>query len=150
MIRNDTEHKKAVDRIVAERTHIDALRKELEAKGLAPDEVKRALDPILSFHMQLVEEVEAYEQLQRGEFGGLINLHGIGQLLISLRIHRGMTQRELAGKLDVHDSQVSRDERNEYHGITVGRATRILEILGVQLVSTIEVAEPPEPQRIAV
>ena len=150
MIRNDAEHKKAVDRIVAERTHLDALRKELEAKGLAPDEVKRALDPIQSFHMQLVEEVEAYERLQRGEFGDFTNLHGIGQLLISLRIHRGMTQRDLAAKLGVHESQVSRDERNEYHGITVDRASRILEILGVQVRSRVEVVEPPEPLQIAV
>ena len=150
MIRNDAEHKKAVDRIVAERTHLDALRKELEAKGLAPDEVKRALDPIQSFHMQLVEEVEAYERLQRGEFGDFTNLHGIGQLLISLRIHRGMTQRDLAAKLCVHESQVSRDERNEYHGITVDRASRILEILGVQVRSRVEVVEPPEPLQIAV
>jgi hypothetical protein len=29
--------------------------------------------------------------------------------------------------------QVSRDERNEYHGITVDRASRILDALGVQL-----------------
>jgi len=48
-----------------------------------------------------------------------------------------MSQRELASLLGVHDSQVSRDERNEYHGITVERATMILEAMGVTLTSTI-------------
>jgi hypothetical protein len=33
------------------------------------------------------------------------------------------------------ESQVSRDERNEYHGITVERVSRILDALGVQLTS---------------
>lgn len=144
MIRNDTEHQNAVARIRAERERIDSTRKVLESQGLMPDEVKRALDPLMSFHLQLVEEVEAYEQLQRGEFGTLINLHGVGRLLISLRIYSGLTQRDLAARLGIHESQVSRDERNEYHGITVGRATRILEILGARVSSTVEAVEPPE------
>jgi transcriptional regulator with XRE-family HTH domain len=42
---------------------------------------------------------------------------------------------ELATLLGVHESQVSRDERNEYGSITVERASRILEALGVELVS---------------
>jgi DNA-directed RNA polymerase specialized sigma subunit len=150
MIRNDTEHQKAVARIRAERERMESLRNVLESQGLMPDEVKRAIDPLMSFHLQLVEEVEAYEQLQRGEFGKLINLQGIGRLLIALRIYRGLTQRELAAKLEIHESQVSRDERNEYHGITVGRATRILEILGARVSSTVETMDPPESERLAV
>ena len=43
-----------------------------------------------------------------------------GHLLISLRIAKGISQRELAKRLNVHESQVSRDERNEYFGITLG------------------------------
>ena len=39
---------------------------------------------------------------------------------------------------DVNESQVSRDERNEYHGITVDRASRILDALGVSLKSAFE------------
>jgi transcriptional regulator with XRE-family HTH domain len=36
---------------------------------------------------------------------------------VALRIATGLTQRQLAETLGVHESQVSRDERNEYHGI---------------------------------
>lgn len=53
------------------------------------------------------------------------------------RLAAGLTQRELAAKLQVDESQVSRDERNEYHGVSVDRAVRILDALGVQLVSEI-------------
>jgi ribosome-binding protein aMBF1 (putative translation factor) len=48
-----------------------------------------------------------------------------------------MSQRELAAKLEVHESQVSRDERNEYHGITVERVIKILDALGVKLQTSV-------------
>lgn len=150
MIRNDSERSKAVARIKAEKDRIEAMRKSLIAEGLKPNEVKRALDPLISFHLQLVEEVEAYESLKKGEFGEFTNLKGIGRLLISLRIYQGMSQRDFAAKIGVHESQVSRDERNEYHGITVGRLVMILDILGATVSSTVDVALPPDPGRIAV
>ena len=90
--------------------------------GLTASEIKRATDPIQSFHLQLEEEVQSYERLKRGEFDELSDLRGLGHLLISLRVARGLTQRELAERLGVHESLVSRDERNEYHGITLDRA----------------------------
>jgi transcriptional regulator with XRE-family HTH domain len=52
-----------------------------------------------------------------------------------------LTQRQLAERLGVHESQVSRDERNEYHGITLERAARILEALHAQVHSRVEVSE---------
>jgi transcriptional regulator with XRE-family HTH domain len=88
---------------------------------------------VRSFHEQLKEEVASYERLQRGEFDELHNFEGLGRLLVALRIAQGLTQRELAERLGVHESQVSRDERNEYHGVTVDRANRILDALGVDV-----------------
>ncbi len=149
MIRNDTEHKKAIERIAAERERIEALRHQLEIAGLDAGEVSRAIEPIQSLHLQLIEEVGEYERLKRGEFADLVNFHGVGRLLVSLRIHRGLTQREFADRLGVHESQVSRDERNEYHGITVSRAARLLEILGVRLHTTVETVGPHDRELMA-
>jgi DNA-binding XRE family transcriptional regulator len=106
--------------------------------GLKADEVKRAMDPLRSFNLQLEEEVEAYERLKRGDLGELENLHGLGRTLVALRIALGLTQRQLAERLGVNESQVSRDERNEYQGITVDRASRILDALGVTLKSAFQ------------
>ncbi len=138
MIRTNTELQKAQSRLKAEKNRISSQRKSLQAEGLTKSEIKRALDPFESFHLQLAEEVEAYERLQRGEFSDLTNLQGLGRLLVSLRIHRGLSQRELAAKLDVHETQVSRDERNEYHGITVSRAAGILEALDAHLTTSVK------------
>src|SRR5271154_2378231 len=116
MIRNDNEYEEAVNRIKEEKKRMAAERERLAKEGLAPAEIKRALDPMRSFHMQLEEEVEGYEKSKRGEFEELLNFQRMGRMLIALRIHRGFSQRELAEKLGVHESQVSRDEGNEYNG----------------------------------
>lgn len=137
MIRNEGEYKEAVQRLKDEQDRLAAYHAELEKSGLAPDSIKRAMDPLRSFHLQLAEEVEYYERLKRGDPGALHNLHGLGRFLVGLRIAAGLSQRELAAKLQVDESQVSRDERNEYHGVSVDRAVRILDALGVQLVSEI-------------
>ena len=138
MIRNEAEYKQAVRRVAEEATRIKAERTRLQAMNLSKEEVKRALDPVRSFHEQLNEEVASYERLMRGEFEELRNFEGVGQMLIALRIAKGVSQRELAERLGVHESQVSRDERNEYHGVTIERAGRILEALRVELRSVVE------------
>jgi DNA-directed RNA polymerase specialized sigma subunit len=138
MIRNETEYREAVARLKEERDRLDVHRRALREAGLSADEVKRVCDPMESFHLQLKEEVEAYERLTRGEFGAFQNLRGIGQLLVGLRIAQGLSQRELAQRLGVHESQVSRDERNEYFNVTIERATRILDALNVELRTTVE------------
>lgn len=148
MIRNETEYQEASARLADERNRLAEHRTRLKETGLSDEEVKRVIDPMESFHLQLKEEVESYERLKRGEFDDLDNLRGLGHLLISLRIAQGMSQRELARRLDVHESQVSRDERNEYFGITLERAIKILDALNVRLHSKVEI-EPPRTAAIA-
>lgn len=138
MIRNEAEYQEALARLGEERERLETHRAHLRTLGLNDEELKRALDPLRSFHLQLDEEVQSYERLKRGDMGELLNLHGLGHLLVALRIARGLTQRELAGRLGVHESQVSRDERNEYHGVTVERASRILDAMDVRLKSLFE------------
>jgi len=138
MIRNEAEYKEAVQRLADEQTRLKEQRSKLAELDLGKEEIKRVLDPIRSFHEQLKEEVESYERLKRGEFDELRNFEGVGRLLTALRIAQGLSQRELAERLNVHESQVSRDERNEYHGVTVERVNRILEVLGAEVRSIVE------------
>jgi len=144
MIRNEAEYKEAVERLTAEHDRLADHRVRLNAVGLSDDEVKRVVDPMESFHLQLAEEVESYEQLKRGEFEELENFRGFGPLMISLRIAQGISQRELAQRLSVHESQVPRDERNEYFGITLDRAMKVLDALNVLLRSKVEINTPHE------
>ena len=135
MIRNENEYQEAARRLSDERARLVEHEARLVKAGLAADEITRALEPLQSFGLQLSEEIESYERLKRGDLGEMENLHGLGRTLVAARIALGMSQRELAERLGVHESQVSRDERNEYHGITVDRVTRILDAMGLAMVS---------------
>jgi ribosome-binding protein aMBF1 (putative translation factor) len=149
MIRNEAEYQEASTRLAQESERLHEHRMRLKEPGLKDPEIKRVIDPLESFHLQLREEVEAYERLRRGEFEDLDNLlHGLGQLLITSRIAQGLSQRDLARCLGVHESQVSRDERNEYFGITRERAVTILDALSARLKTHIEI-EPLTPSSMA-
>jgi len=110
----------------------------LEGLALGPAEVERAMGPALSFHAGLVEEVAWYERVCRRDFETIHSLSAIGRLLIAARIANGLTQQDLAQRLGVSSAQVSRDERNEYHGITVERAQLILDHLGERLTARLD------------
>ncbi len=130
MIKTQREYEEAKARIEQDKELAAVQRRRLEEAELSPEEIERGMEPLLSFHAQLVEEVEWYERIRERDFTILSNLSNLGRLLIALRIANGLTQRELARRLEVNESQISRDERNEYYGITLEKALRILEALG--------------------
>lgn len=129
MIRNETEYQDALERLEQDKRIEAQQRDALNKSSLTPEEVERGMQPLLSFHAQLEEEIDWYEKVRRWEFPVISRLTQLGQLLIALRIAKGITQHELAERLGVSESAVSRDERNEYHGITIERAQRILNAL---------------------
>jgi DNA-binding Xre family transcriptional regulator len=133
VIRNEREYREALSRLKRDGEVITNQRQALVESGLSEEEVDRGLGPLLSFQAQLEEEVEWYERARRREFKVSHDVRDIGYMLIALRIANGLTQKELAEKLGVSEAMVSRDERNEYHGITVERAQRILDAMGETL-----------------
>src|SRR5438105_3871232 len=108
MIRNEMEYQDALRRLQEGKSHLKAQEGELEKLGLPKAEVRRGIAPLRCFHDQLREEVQSYERLRRGDRKELANYRNLGQLLIALRIASGVSQRQLAERLDVHESQVSR------------------------------------------
>ena len=144
MIRNQKEYDEAQRRVQVDEAFIAEQKKTLETMGLSPEEVERAMQPALSFHAQLIEEVEWYDRVRQRDFDTIKSLTAIGRLLIAVRIANGLTQKDLADRLGVSEAQVSRDERNEYHGITIERAQRTFDALKAQISMTVE-KEQKEP-----
>ena len=138
MIRTEREYQYIVQRLEQECEYIKLQREKLQELGLTEEDVSRAMEPTLSFHEQLKDEVEYYEKIKRGDFNALINLQGLGKLLIGIRISLGISQSELSKRLNVSEAQVSKDERNEYHGISVEKAQRTLDALGVTVMTKVE------------
>lgn len=147
MIRNEAEYQEALRRMRRDGEVAELQRTALVEKRLAPDEIAAVMEPLLAFHAQLAQDVEWYENVRRRNFEVINRLTSIGRLLIALRIANGLPQKELAARLGVSEAVVSRDERNEYHGISVERAQRILDALQATVSVRVEDAQAPTPAR---
>src|SRR4051812_16666609 len=113
MIRSEEEYQTTHLKLTEAKKHLAAQDEELARAGIEETQRKRALDPMRSFMLQLEDEMSTYEKLKRGEVGEIINLRELGRTLVALRIVASITQRELAKRLNVDESQISRWERNE-------------------------------------
>lgn len=129
MIRTEAEYQAAKKEAAARQDRLHAYRQKLVADGLSADELKRALGPLQTFALDMNDEIERYERLRSGDTGEIAKIRELGKILIALRISKNMTQRELAARLGVDESQVSRDERHEYHGAKIERVSRVLAAL---------------------
>lgn len=129
MIRNEREYRHTLKEIQVREQQRAKLNQDYIEQGLDSDTIKRLLDPAECFLLDLKEEAQEYQNLKQGKLGKFMDLRHLGKYLIKLRIARGVTQRQLAELLNVKESLVSRDEHNEYHGITVERAMKLIEVL---------------------
>ena len=139
MIKTEKEYIKAKKRLAAEFQSIEEQNNKMKTAKMTIEQIHLVLEPLTSFTLQLKEEIEEYENIKRGQFNVLKNLSGIGRLLVAIRIAKGMKQKELAAELDVKEAQVSRDERNEYHGASVQKIDKVLLALGIKMTSKVDV-----------
>ena len=140
MLKNEAEYRRAVEEVTQQRGRLQQQTDRLRGEGLSDEQVRVAMEPLWAYHRQLAADIERYERIKRGEFDVLRNLERLGELLIAVRIYLGLTQAELAERLGVEPSVVRRDERNEYHGVTLERAAKILNVMGVELRTSVEVS----------
>jgi transcriptional regulator with XRE-family HTH domain len=133
MIRSESEYRDALSRSAKAAGQLVHHSRELSDKGLSPGEIENNVALMVGLQEDLQGDITRYEKYREGDLTGLKSLREIGDLLIAARIARGLSQRDLAEKLGIHESQVSRDERNEYQGISCERATQVLEVLSVDL-----------------
>src|SRR5260370_3224044 len=133
IIHTESQYQRSLATVRESRKVLEEKKKQLVAKGLTPQQIKRVLDPTRSFLQDIEWEVKWYERAKRGEILPDENLESLGRTLIALRIACGMTQTELAKRLDITQAQVSQDESDEYHAISVERAQKILSVFGAHL-----------------
>lgn len=138
MIKNEKDYQKARSKLKDEQDAIDKTRLELKKEGLTDEQVKRVLDPMISFRLQLEEEVHTYEQIKRGNIAAIENFDGLGRSLIAMRISAGKSQKELADVLGMEQSNLCRLERNEYFGAKPDLIAKIIAALGYKAKITFE------------
>jgi predicted XRE-type DNA-binding protein len=134
MIRTEQEYKKLKAKVEEQEKFLQEERKKLESQGYTEQMISIAIGFAENFHANDKREVEEYERVIRGEFDPYTcRLGEIGAHLIKLRLWRGLSQSELANRMGVSNSQVSRDERYEYSGASMERIQQVLKALDVEL-----------------
>jgi DNA-binding XRE family transcriptional regulator len=142
MIKTQREYEHAQRTLEQWRASGEKLRASIEAAGLSPEHVETGMAPHLTMQDQMQGELDWYDNARKGTIRPLPTLARIGLCLIALRIANGLSQRQLAERLGVNEAQVSKDEKNEYHGISVDRAQRIIDAMGGSVTVAVS-AEPP-------
>ncbi len=133
LITTETQYRRTKGTVeMSEKGFIDQAE-QLAKEGRTPEQIKRTLSPFKSQIYDMKADVAWYENAKKGIFQPLETLEEFGRYLIALRLASGLTQTELAEKLNVSQAAVSQDEDNEYHGISVERAQKIMEALGAKL-----------------
>ncbi|WP_037289493.1 helix-turn-helix domain-containing protein [Saccharibacillus sacchari] len=140
MIKTEAAYRKAISKLKEDLAFIQQEKDRFQALGLNDEQIERAIEPQIAFHEQMKEEVAYYERIKRGEFAPIWNLSEIGRTLIAYRIYIGLSQQELAARLNISETQVSRDERNEYYGATTERIQAVMQAMGMRVVSKVELA----------
>jgi DNA-binding Xre family transcriptional regulator len=146
MIKTEREYEETLKRLTAMHGATERQRASLKAAGFSPEHIELAVQPLLAMQDQMQGELNWYDRARHGDIIPLPNLRRIGLSLIALRIAKGLTQRQLAERLGVNEAQVSKDEKNEYAGISVERVQRIIDALegSVTVAVSTERRESPE------
>jgi transcriptional regulator with XRE-family HTH domain len=144
MIRSHSDFIDASAQYEMSRDRLAKYREELRCKGLSPQEIEIAVGPMVSASEQQHADLACYQRIRAGDLSEFRDLRSLGALLIAARIAKGQSKRDLAEKMGVHESQVSRDERNEYQGISLERVAQILDALGVEIQLQARILPPVE------
>jgi hypothetical protein len=137
MIRNEESYKNQLQNVSQMRERFNTQAEALKTQGMSDDEITTLMEPQQAILAGLDEEILAYEKAKNGDVEPMNNLAGIGYFLIILRIASGMTEADLASKLGITEEEVMQRERNDYHGITVSEADKIINATGAKIVSEI-------------
>jgi HTH-type transcriptional regulator / antitoxin HipB len=93
----------------------------------------------------LKQEITEYEELKSGRIAvfQIESFNDLPTALIKARIASGMTQKELAEKIDTQEQQIQRYEANHYHAISFDRLIKIVGALGISFKHSVEIEIEP-------
>jgi HTH-type transcriptional regulator/antitoxin HigA len=110
--------------------------KELECQeGVHPLMKKLQIDGVKSQIKDFENDIQEYEHLKKGDVKFLFanSLESFQLALIKTRIIKGLTQAELAAKVDLQEQQIQRYEACNYSTATITRLSMIAEALEMNI-----------------
>lgn len=133
LIKNQRDCAKRIQEIKEYEKQISQSTELLINIGLTPDQINGHLSSLNGVVEDLQKEVNEYNDLKNKTKTPCGDITGIGEILIKTRIYLGLTQKELADKMRIDETQISRYERSNYRGINLTRFLEIIEALEVDI-----------------
>lgn len=133
LIRNDKECKTAQERLEALRAQVQKISADLAKRNLDDQTVSLATAAQRVMADEMEWDITLYKRLKAGELEAVPDFEPEerGKALICLRLVKGWSQRQLADALGVSEAVLSRDEHNEYRGVSMEKYAKVLRALGV-------------------
>ncbi|MDP2955719.1 MAG: helix-turn-helix transcriptional regulator [Longimicrobiales bacterium] len=131
MIRSEAECRKAKEDLARAEVLLDEERAHWLREEMAQDEAFAMTAPLRLRTAEMRDEIGLFERIRTGDLSMFVGIEHVGAALVAARIARGLSQREFAELVEVHESQVSRDERNEYQGVGRERMSDLMRKLGL-------------------
>ncbi|WP_310487809.1 helix-turn-helix transcriptional regulator [Chamaesiphon sp. VAR_69_metabat_338] len=88
---------------------------------------------------ELHQEIAEYDLLKSGQVNqfSIESFQDLPAVTIEARIAAGLTQKELAEKIGVHEQQIQRYEANNYHAVGFDRLQKVMSALDIRIAKTI-------------
>lgn len=92
-------------------------------------------DALVSQITDIEAEISEYEMLKSGQvaFTERFSLAELPRVLVQARIAKGLSQTDLAAKLDMKPQQIQRYEATDYMGASLARLIEVSDLLGVKV-----------------
>ena len=152
MIMTDLQYKITQEWVARFQESLDQVRQQLQLDE--GDDNTRKLRRIYeaAFKSQrdtLQAQLAEYDELRSGKpvIVRISSLDDLPRTLIKARIAAGLTQRDLAERLEVPEEEVQHDEETEYSEAPLARLTEVAEVLGLTIGT--EIALPSRPVQAA-
>ena len=130
MIKNERQYRITKSQAQQFSQTLDSLRRrDSESEGIHPLIVRAQVDALKSQLTDLEGELREYEALKASKFpiDELSMVAELPTVLIKARISRGLSQKDLAERLGLHEQQIQRYEATDYASASL---TRIKEVVG--------------------
>lgn len=138
MIKNDRQYKITRSQADRFRASVSDLGRDIDAPGPTRLELAQ-LNALESQLADLEEQLREYEHLKSGEVRvfRVNNFDELPKALIRARIAAGLTQKDLADRLGLHEQQIQQYEANEFASASFSRLKQIAEAVGVMVANDV-------------
>ena len=134
MIKNNKQYKVSINALAEMKQGLEDLRSNSDQISLSPNMKKAQEGALKGIIEDLEAQIKEYTQLKNDDWEviEINNINLLPQLLIKIRIIRGLSQKELANKIGIAEQQIQRYEARDYESASLSRILEVAYALDIR------------------